>query len=189
MVAISWNNLEADLEERIWQIAKWSNSVGAFVTTHMPNSAKLELFNNLVSFAIDDEALRGYSVAWFSFFDKVRERRNNVVHALPRFGATGFDSYVKRATRKGKGTISLIEHEFDAATVESVVRDIRLCEAGSYVLFSKLMRFFNSISLPSNEEPEIEQIIVTRLRERLAELSRQYPAKGRHQTGPQSPTS
>jgi hypothetical protein len=57
LIAISWNNLETELEERIWQLGKWQAPIGAFVTNDMTAIARIQLFKNLVRHQIDDEPL------------------------------------------------------------------------------------------------------------------------------------
>ena len=188
-VAISWNDLEAQLEERIWQIAKWDKTIGAFVTTHMHNIPRVLLFNNLVNHVISDAHLRDYATTWVAMFDKVRERRNDVVHALPHFNIReGFDTYVKRTTKKGTGTVKVTAHDFDTAAVSLIASDTVLCSVGSYVLYEKISRYLNGgvTQLPADDSGyELERVIVARIQTRLTELRRQHPAQGNTQPQPQ----
>src|SRR5271163_4717015 len=90
LIAISWNNLETELEERIWQLGKWPSPIGTFVTNRMTTVPRIQLFRNLLKHQITDESLQNDAETWCSFFDKLRGRRNDFVHAVPRFGADSF---------------------------------------------------------------------------------------------------
>jgi hypothetical protein len=171
LIAISWNNLEVDLEERIWQLDKWSAPIGTFVTNHMTTVPRIELFKNLVRYQITNESLRTDAETWCRFFDRLRGRRNDFVHAIPRFGPDGFDSYIKRQTKGGGGTIKITAHNLSVAELENLSWDLRLCETGSYLLFEKMMRFFNGVSSDFKESDplyELSQEVRARIQTQLS---------------------
>ena len=173
LIAISWNNLETGLEERIWQLGKWSAPIGAFVTNRMTTVPRIELFKNLVRHQITNASLQTDAETWCRFFDKLRGRRNDFVHAIPRFGVDSFDSYIKRQT-KGSGTINITTHNLSVAELKNLCLDLRLCETESYLLFKKIMRFFNGVS-PGFREGDP-----------LYELSREVKARIQTQLNPGS---
>ena len=170
LIAISWNNLETELEERIWQLGKWSAAIGAFVTNHMTTVTRIELFKNLIRHQITNASLQIDAETWCRFFDKLRGRRNDFVHAIPRFGTAGFDSYIKRQTRGRGGTIKITTHNLRAVELTNLCLNLRLCEAGSYFLFERMMRFFNGVSPDFREDDplyELSREVKTRIQTQL----------------------
>lgn len=193
-VAVSWNSAEEGFEERIWQLASWPDDFGRLITSDMQNVSRILLYKNLLRREVRDSQLLEEGILFADFFDALRTRRNDIVHALPRYDwkESGFTSYIKRTAKPGSGTIKVKQVDFDFVALNQLISDLALLNLTDYVMFSKFQIYKN---FHGSDEATIasavhrvywrEPAVISDVRERLAAL-RQPPCPSTHQPPPRS---
>jgi len=145
-VTIAWNLLERGIEVLIALTAEWKDPIGDFVTADMGNVTKAQLLANLITHRITDERLREESRSVLAFFDELRNRRNNLIHATMDWDTADENkeerpAHTKRSAKAGKGAVIKARIDCDLPALRQLGKDIELCYEAWREIYFKMHQF------------------------------------------------